>query len=479
MKNKQSWWKKKRWIAISALLVIYISVLLYHQYKPLPEGISYESSEYQTENVQFFRDLTYEENGERVLDHEIFNRVEQVIEEAEEFIVIDIFMIDGRVNEDKGYPDLAGNLRDQLLMKKEENPDLPITVITDPVNTGYGSYEAEWLVPLEEAGINVVITNLDPLRDSTPLYSTFWRMGPGWFGQGGEGWIANPFVRGGPEMTLRSYLMLGNVKANHRKAVITEKSGMVLSANAHNESGFHNNVAYEVSGPIIQEMLNAEQAVINLSDPDIQLPEYVGSQESEGPLTVKYVTEGKTYEAILSAIEQTEPGDEIWMAMFYLAEPEIVNKLEQAVLRDVEVSLILDPNETAFGNKKTGLPNRPVIHEMLGNTDDQLNIRWYNVDIEQFHPKMIYLKSGNESTIISGSANFTARNLTDYNLENNMIIKGPSSSDVMTDTETYFNQLWHNEGAEYTVPEEEFQGVLSFWQRGVYAVQKALGLTTY
>ncbi|MDZ5711834.1 phospholipase D-like domain-containing protein [Jeotgalibacillus haloalkalitolerans] len=477
---KKKWYKQKRWYLI-VFAMIYFSIMIYHQYKPLPEGISYRSEVRRAESVKFYRDLTYTENGERTLDHQIFERVYEMIGEAEDFIVIDMFMMDGRVSEKKGYPDLSGSLMNELIEKKEKFPEMPIIFITDPFNTGYGSYEGAWLEPMKDAGIDVVISNLDPLRDPTPLYSSAWRMGPKYFGQSGTGWIMNPFVDGGPEMTFRSYLALANVKANHRKAVITDQSAMVLSANAHNESGFHNNVAYEVSGPVIEDMLEAEAAVARMSGYLKDFPEFDSQEEKnpDGPLEVTYTTEGETLSQVLDAIGDTESGDEIWLAMFYLSEPNIVDALINAANNGVKVSFILDPNETAFGNKKTGLPNRPVINEMNENSDQQMNVRWYNVDIEQYHPKMMYIKAADEGTIISGSANFTMRNMKNYNLENNITISGPLTEGVMIDTEQYFNRLWNNEGAEYTVPLEEYQDTLSFWQRGVYWLQKSLKLTTY
>lgn len=478
MSSKVKWWKKKRWY-LAFFLLIYFSILTYHQYKPLPEGISYESPEYQVENVDFYRDLTFTRGNEVKHDQEIFDRVEKVIEEAEEFVIIDMFLMDGRVNEDKGYPDLSGNLMNQLINKKEQHPDMPIVFITDPVNTGYYSYEGDWLEPMKDAGIEVVMTNLDPLRDSTPLFSTTWRMGIRWFGQEGTGWIRNGFVDDGPKMTARSYLMMANVKANHRKAVITEQSGLVLSANAHNESGFHSNVAFEVDGPVIQDMINAEQAVIDSAGIKIKLPSYTGSESSDGDLTVRYTTEGKTWGHILSSIEQAEQGDEIWMAMFYLSERKIVNELRDAALRGAQIYLVLDPNETAFGNKKTGLPNRPVVNELIEDTDGFIQVRWYNVKEEQFHPKMMMVKSEDEMTIISGSANFTKRNLVDYNLENNLVVKGPPNAEVMEEVDNYFTALWGNEGGAFTIGATEYQDTLSYLQRGVYAIQKFLGFTTY
>ncbi|HSP57137.1 MAG TPA: phospholipase D family protein [Halomonas sp.] len=478
--HKTRWWRRKRWYLMLFVLV-YVGVFLYHQYKPLPDGISYASDEYRVDDVKFYRDLTHHEDDTRHVDQEIFARLERMIEEAEDFIVIDAFMMDGRVSDpSENYPPIADDLMRQLITKKSANPDMPIVFISDSVNTGYGSYPADWLEPLKEAGIEVVMSNLHPLRDSTPLYSTLWRMGLQWFGQEGTGWMENPFVDGGPRMTLRSYLKLFNIKANHRKVYITERSALVASANAHTESGFHENVAFEVTGPIIAEMLAAEQAVIDLGDSGVVLPDFEAEEAAnEGELRIQYTTEGETLKKVLDTLARAGPGNELWLGMYYLADRQVVNAITDAANRGAQVSMILDPNETAFGRKKSGLPNRPVVEELDENTDGAVRVRWYAVDLEQYHPKMMMLKEEERSTIISGSTNFTKRNLADYNLEAGLTIRGPPEAEVMGEVEAYFDSLWNNRGGAYTLDQDEYQNVLTEWQRVVYAVQTFLNLTSY
>lgn len=47
---------------------------------------------------------------------------------------------------------------------------------------------AQHIKPLKDAGIEVVYTDLERLRDPNPLYSGIWRMVFQWFGQEGNGW---------------------------------------------------------------------------------------------------------------------------------------------------------------------------------------------------------------------------------------------------------------------------------------------------
>ncbi|MFN2410439.1 MAG: phospholipase D-like domain-containing protein, partial [Halomonas sp.] len=410
-----------------------------------------------------------------------FDHIAQMIERADDFIVIDNFMINGLVNDpSKDYPTLSDNLVEQLTRKREANPDMPMVVISDAINSGYGSYPAEWLDRLRDADIDVVISNLTPLRDSTPVYSSLWRMGPQWLGDLGGEWWENPFVDDGPKFHLGGYLELFNIKANHRKVVITERAALVASANAHDESGFHENVAFEIDGPIIADLLSAEQAVIDLGDSGIQLPSYAPQEApATGELNIQYTTERQTLYNVLDTIERAAEGDELWLAMYYLADREIVNALTDASQRGAQVSLILDPNKKAFGRDKSGLPNRPVVEELIEDTDERINVRWYDVEIEQFHPKMMMLRQANHSTIISGSTNFTSRNMDNYNLEASLMISGPNDAEVMREVDDYFLMLWHNEGGDYTLEVDEYQTTLSEWQRVLYGVQAYLKLTTY
>ncbi|KPQ22387.1 MAG: Phosphatidylserine/phosphatidylglycerophosphate/cardiolipin synthase family protein [Halomonas sp. HL-93] len=220
--------------------------------------------------------------------------------------------------------------------------------------------------------------------------------------------------------------------------------------------------------------------MIDLGDSGIQLPSYTPPEEpATGELSLQYTTERQTLHNVLDTIEQAGEDDELWLAMYYLADREVVNALTDAARRRAQVSLILDPNKKAFGRKKSGLPNRPVVEELMENTDGEVRVRWYDVEVEEFHPKMMMLRQANQSTIISGSTNFTSRNLDNYNLEASLMISGPNDADVMREVDDYFLMLWHNEGGDYTLEADEYQNILSEWQRVLYGVQAYLKLTTY
>lgn len=463
---------------LTILVIVCIAIGIYQNYKPLPEGISYESEIHNAEHIELLTDLTYNNfNDVTIYEQDIFAEVFDIIEEAEDFIVIDMFLFNSYTDQNKDFPDLSGELTKKLIKQKEQHPDMTVVFITDPINTGYHSYEDEHIKLLEEHDIEVVITNLDKLKDSNKAYTSVWRLLFQPFGQSGTGWLPNPFAKEAPKFTLRSYLALFNVKANHRKAVITEKCAIVTSANPHNESGFASNIGFKVSGNIIRDMVKAEQAVIDYSNGKTIIPLPKKEKAKETDTNVQYITEGKILKHVVKELEETEKGDTVWIAMFYLANRDIIDALHDATERGVEVNLILDPNKVAFGNGKTGLPNVPIASELIKNK--HINIRWFQAEENQFHTKLLYINKGENSVIIGGSANYTTRNLNDLNLENNLKISAPTEVKIMQDTEEYFQRLWNNEDGEFTSPYEANEDELTPILKLTYWVQKLSGLTTY
>ncbi|CAG9621681.1 phospholipase D family protein [Sutcliffiella rhizosphaerae] len=470
--------KKHKIMAILTFLILLLVITsTYHSYKPLPAGVSYESGIHYVTNVDLLYDLTYGEEEKPIHEQEIFDRIYQIISEAEEFVVIDMFLFNDYHDGEEDYPTLSNTFVQHIINKKKLQPEVEIVFITDEVNTTYGSHESRGLNSLRESGVKVIETDVHKLRDSNPLYSGFWRVFFQWFGQEGKGWIQNPMAKNAPKVTVRSYLQLLNIKANHRKVVATDKSAIISSANPHDASGFHSNIAFEVSGPIIQDILNTEQAVLNFSGGGT-LPKYKGEVE-EGQIAVQLLTEGKIMKHVLQEINSTDSKDEIWLAMFYLAERKIIEELIAAAKRGVTINIILDPNEHAFGQKKIGLPNRPVAAELAENGEGNIEIRWYNTQGEQYHPKMIYIKRDGEAIFIGGSANFTRRNLYDLNLETNIKIISNKDEAIVDDMDQYFDRLWNNRDNTFTVPLEEYKDELTGVKKLLYRLQKLLRFTTY
>ncbi|WP_307396307.1 phospholipase D family protein [Bacillus horti] len=477
----------KMWALLFAL--IYCIVMIYGVYKPFPTGLSYKSETYYTDHVEFLADLTYTtEQGQVIMEQQIFERALAMIDAAQDFVLVDMFLFNDIYDKEEEYPELSYAFTEALIRKKQSHPELEIIFITDPLNTTYYSHTSPHLERMQQNDIETIITSLTPLRDSNPIFSSVWRTYLQWFGQGGFGWLPNPSGSSGPNVTARSYLKLFNVKANHRKVIVTEQEALITSANAHDASSYHSNIAFVVQGEIIRDIVRTEEAVIRYSTDsmyqELMLPlmtDGVAVQDDlsdQGIIELQLITEGKIYEAILTHLQQTDQGDRIWMGMFYLAEREIVKELLAAADRGVEVHLILDQNVEAFGHEKIGLPNKPVAAGLVQQSEGDIQVRWYETNGEQYHTKLMLIEEEDRGVIIGGSANFTRRNLKDLNLETNLLIQAPRQEQIVQEVAAYFKRLWHNEGGLYTAPYEEYKDE-SWYLRFIYHFQKLTNLSTY
>jgi len=482
--------KKRKVIIIGVMITILTSIMIYHRVKPLPPGISYQGTIHTIpeQDVEFLYDLTYQKEGEEVRDHSIFKEVFKTIEEAEHFLILDLFLVNGYTDNKRPYPKLSEKLMKSIDKQKKKHPDLKVIFITDEINTTYGSHKAQQIDPLKDSGVEIVYTDLDKLRDPNLIYSGIWRATLKWFGQAGYGWLPNPMESSAPNVTARSYLKLLNVKANHRKVVISEDSGLILSANPHDASGFHSNIAFKVKGEILKDMVKAEISIAEFSDGNVKafpteadLDQNIQPTTSDEELAVKaqILTEGKVQDHVVQAIKKAKKEDEIWIGMFYLADRDIITSIEEAAKRGVKINIVLDPNQNAFGQEKIGLPNLPIAAELQNFDYENIKIRWYATNKEQYHTKLIYIKSQQKSIVIGGSTNYTSRNLDDYNLEESIKIVAPTKSEFTKEVDRYFQRIWSNEDGTYTVEYEKYQNSLSVFKYVMYIVQKVFQMTTY
>ena len=159
----------------------------------------------------------------------------------------------------------------------------------------------------------------------------------------------------------------------------------------------------------------------------------------------------------------------------------MIQALLAAAKRGVAVRVLLDPNKDAFGRTKNGIPNRSVATELAAASDGAIKVRWFRTHGEQFHSKLIAMRTATEFWFTLGSANLTRRNLDDFNLEANVAASVPLTADIATQISAWFDSLWNNRGPpelEYTA---EFGAYAdpsqsSYW---LYRLMEATGLSTF
>lgn len=477
-----------RWLLL-VICLIWISLSLYHSYKPLPPGISVATPALPVQNVRFLADYTWvDANDVRHTDQRIFNRIFELINKAERLIVLDMFLYNDFAGDseatkmDANLRPLSAELTAALIERKAQVTNLRIVLITDPINQLYGGLESERFNALREAGVEVVITDLDRLRDSNPLWSGFWRLCCQWLGNSSNGgWLPNPVGPG--KVTLRTWLKLVNFKANHRKTLVADSEqglvGLVTSGNPHDASSAHGNIALEFMGPSVRDLLATEQAVLNFSDTDIKplsISPKINLPSFASP-TLQVLTEAKIRDRVIQTLNKSNSGDRIDLAMFYLSHRGIIKALIDAHSRGVNLRLLLDPNEDAFGKKKNGIPNRQVA---LALTKAGIPIRWCDTHGEQCHSKLMLTRPINgPAELLLGSANFTRRNLDDLNLETNIVLVGAPDTPAIKDATAFFNLRWHNApNQNFSRPYQYYadESRIRYWR---YRLMEFTGLSTF
>ncbi|HAI88252.1 MAG TPA: phospholipase, partial [Alcanivorax sp.] len=268
------------------------------------------------------------------------------------------------------------------------------------------------------------------------------------------------------KVTLRTYLTLINFKANHRKTLVVDEgdswTGLVTSANAHDASSAHSNIAVRFSGPAALDLLQSERAAAAFSGADglddWPLAREGAANPEEDGATLSVLSEAAIRDALLSAIEEARAGERLDVGVFYLSHRPLIEALAAARERGVRVRLLLDPNKDAFGRKKNGMPNRQVAWELH---DAGVDIRWCATHGEQCHTKMLlrYGDDGAErpAVLIAGSANFTRRNLDNLNLETSVQLTAAADHPAMTTARDAFQRRWSNpDGKLFSEPYEAY-----------------------
>ena len=310
---------------------------------------------------------------------------------------IDMFLFNSySAHDDRIHRNVSKELSERLVRKKSRNPGLAIDFITDPVNTVYGGSLSPELEKLKEAGINVIVSDHQELRDSNFLYSAIWRTFIQWFGNSSRnGIVKHPFSSSAEKVTIRSYLRMINFKANHRKIIVADNDGdmvaVIGSANPHGGSSAHSNIALLIRGDIWRSIYQTEAAVARLSGGALS-PIKAETRRPAAPptLTASIITENQIKRALAEEISAAELSDEIGLAQFYLSDREIIKALLSAAARGVQIRIILDRNQDAFGYEKNGVPNRPVAGELVEKSNGTIKLRWYETHGEQFHSKLFF-----------------------------------------------------------------------------------------
>ena len=483
-----------------------------------PLGINYESPIRETENAEFHYDLTYlDKDGNIQYDRNLWDATFKVVDNAKDYLIIEMFLFNDLYNKDKEhFPEFAKEYTERLVKKQQENPNLKVYILADENNNFYGAFEHPFITSMKNAGINVIIVDIFKLKDTFPWYSPFWRTFIKPMGNPqNKGWITNFYGDMWPKLTIRNLLRALNVKADHKKVFLNEKEVVVSSANIHDPSYFHENIAIYTDGPIVKDVLHDLQLVAKFSDSEINVDDSnketkskiemdladktkikkdtmnIGNLEdknndmihleenisdsqknekdekesfslnsgkneitdTEGKTyKIQYLTEGAIGKYLDADIDSLKSGDELLMGMYFLADRGVIDRLIKAANRGVKIRIIFDRSRDAFGISTNGLPNKPVSKKLKKKTKGKIEIKWYFTNNEQYHTKITLMKKTDGSVIINASsANLIKKNIRGYIMDSNFRILTTQDSKISKDVYTYFDRLWENKDGLFTI----------------------------
>lgn len=479
--------------------------------KTTPLGINYESPIRETENAEFHYDLTYlDKDGNIQYDRNLWDATYKVIDNAKDYLIVEMFLFNDLYNKDKEhFPEFAKEYTERLVKKQKENPNLKVYILADENNNFYGAFEHPFITSMKNAGINVIIVNIFKLKDTFPWYSPFWRTFIKPMGNPqNKGWITNFYGDMWPKLTIRNLLRALNVKADHKKVFLNEKEVVVSSANIHDPSYFHENIAIYTDGPIVKDVLHNLQLVAKFSDSEINVDgsdrrmenimnsgsndktetdektlnsenqkennvKQINNEENEQNVKektsinseknsitdteghtykIQYLTEGAIGKHLDEDIDSLKAGDELLMGMYFLADKGVIDRLIKAANRGVKIRIIFDRSRDAFGMSTNGLPNKPVSKKLKKKTKGKIEIKWYFTNNEQYHTKITLMKKTDGNVIINaGSANLIKKNIRGYIMDANFRILTTQDSKISKDIYEYFDRLWENKDGLFTL----------------------------
>lgn len=403
-------------------------------------------------DLHLLSDLTWHDaSGARRSEQSIFAAELAMIGAARRLVLADQFLYNpwrGAASGD--FLPLCQAFTEALVAQRRRHPELRAILITDPVNTAYGAVWPAHFEQLREAGVEIVLTPLKRLPDSNPVWSTLWRGVLRHLALDGLGRLPHPFDAG--EVRLGTYLRLLHFKANHRKTLIADVegrwTGLISSSNPHDASCWHHNLALRFGGPAVADLVATENAVLALAGHEpVVLPAPLAPEsipDADAALRVAVLTETAIRDRVLAELGALGPGDTAGLVMFYLSHRTVIRALIAAHRRGAAVRVLLDANHEAFGRAKDGVPNRQAAWEL---NRAGISVRWIHTHGEQAHGKWLLLRRRDGSgTLLSGSANFTRRNLDGFNLETDLLVNGRADHAVFTVADSLFEGLWSNAG---------------------------------
>jgi hypothetical protein len=287
---KPSRFARRSGVLCVIIFLAWLSCAFWNFVKPMPPGthVTSLSARLAESQVDFIDDLPLHDG--------ILAREYAIVDRAEQAIILD-------------QSPLAPDLAQHLLTRKRQRPNLKVVLVTDPRNEVYGGTPAQTLSTLEASGIIVARSRLERLRDSNPLYSSFWRLSVGWW--------SDPFDETPGAATLVSSLRRLNFKADERQLLVADDgaggwSSIIMSAALLGPAT--GNTGLEIRGHLARDIAASELRIAAWSTDDDRLPDVPPIENRNmGAIDARFLSEGAIHvalgDAIAAAIRSVSPSE--------------------------------------------------------------------------------------------------------------------------------------------------------------------------
>jgi hypothetical protein len=422
-------------IALLAVLIAWLSLALWNSAKPLPPGthIASQVARLAESDVDFLYDAPQR--------HDVGAREMAAIDHAEQLIVIDRSPVNLE-------------LAQHLLARKRARPNLKIVLVTDPANQAFGGSAPQTLTALETAGIIVARVRLDRLRDSNPLYSGLWRLLFSWW--------SDPFEEAPGRVTPAAWARMRNAKADQRQLVIADDgSGGWLAVVS--PAGAAAGAGLLLRGSLARAMIAGELQIAAWSTDDDRLPAAPQmTTRGVGSIDARYLTEGAIESALLDAIAAAGRDDEISIAVENFSRRRLIAAALKAAARGAHLQVLLAQNL---------MPNQAVAAELKEGGGGHIEVRWYAAAQGAAYPRLLIVRHRADLWMNFGSANFTRRNLEDFNLESSVELRMPAWAAPARIMTQYFSNIWSSASDAGLTDEQA-----AYWR---YRIAEAAGLSSF
>ena len=486
---------KARWARWTGAVIAaaWVAAAVYFANRALPPALRLHTAAQivPADSVTFLADITgADAYGHGFSSHAIFDSMLRSIGQARSLVVLDCHWCTDR---QRAAPDaiaalspMGAQLTAALLARKAALPSLQVLVIADPVNGLYGSAPPPQFAQLRAAGIAVVGADLTRLRDRNVLYSPLWRALFQWWspGEGGGGWLPNPYSDAGPPLTLRAWAQLATLKSANRRVLIADDgrgsllayTGSVQPALAYSTDTV---TALSVSGPAVVPLLRSELDLARAFGWTGTLVAPAAPATRLAAATVlrfQWLGAGAIRDELLDHIGATGRGDSIDIASESLSDRALIAALLAASRREVTVRLILDPHKSS---SLWSSANQVVGSELIAASDGRIRLAWYRTHSERFGAALVLIHGLGPAWLLSGSAALTRRDLGDYDSTLDAALSGPAEAAPLGAAQQFFDTLWNDRGPpgiEYTADADTWTdpSQLRYW---TYRFMELVGMS--